>query len=387
MPIKCRKIDINRYDIKEYEKKFNYKVEIHELINFLHPGFEKSFMNNTKDKRLKSFRSFEKWKNNYLNLKKKYGKNILIIKNISNNNLISLKLNLFLKKNDAKIIEFSTNQFPINREKKKVLNIIKNLIYSLLFNPRKIVLYFLQNFLNIIGKILNLFPTYLIRTGSKDLGNIPTHSVKIINGNSFDYNMFLKSKIKKENNKKYGLFLEAPTPLFSGDIFIDGEKPDARGTPEKWFPSLDKFFTKIENLKKIKIKIVPHPKLRHKKNKPNYYFGREIVSESLANLAKNSSVIISRDSAGFSYAAIHNKPAIFIYTNELLNKKNFFLDNQKFFASELGLKPINIDDEIENEALEQLFKFDKKKYFAYVRQYLTSRSDKKVNCEIIGKLI
>ena len=51
------------------------------------------------------------------------------------------------------------------------------------------------------------------------------------------------------------------------------------------------------------------------------------------------------------------------------------------------LKPINIDDEIENEALEQLFKFDKKKYFAYVRQYLTSRSDKKVNCEIIGKLI
>ena len=50
MPIKCRKIDINRYDIKEYEKKFNYKVEIHELINFLHPGFEKSFMNNTKTK-------------------------------------------------------------------------------------------------------------------------------------------------------------------------------------------------------------------------------------------------------------------------------------------------------------------------------------------------
>ena len=46
--------------------------------------------------------------------------------------------------------------------------------------------------------------------------------------------------------------------------------------------------------------------------------GQKIVSESLANLAKNSSVIISRDSAGFSYAAIHNKPAIFIYTNELI---------------------------------------------------------------------
>ena len=70
MPIKCRKIDINRYDIKEYEKKFNYTVEIHELINFLHPGFEKSFMNNIQDKRIKSFNNFEKWKKYYLKLKK-----------------------------------------------------------------------------------------------------------------------------------------------------------------------------------------------------------------------------------------------------------------------------------------------------------------------------
>ncbi len=388
MPIKCRKIDINRYEIKEYEKIFNYKVEIHELINFLHPGFEKSFMNNVKDKRLKSFYNFKKWKEYYLKLKIKYGKNILIIKNISNNNLISLKLNLFLKKNNAKIIEYSTNQFPINQEKKNFFNLIENLVYSLFFNPRKIVLYFLQNFLIFIGKLLNLFPTYLIKTGSKSFAHIKFQkNIKIINGNSFDYNMYLKSKIKKTINKNYGLFLEAPTPLFSGDIYIDGEKSNARGTPEKWFPSLDKFFTKIEKLKKIKIMIVPHPKIKHKKNKPNYYFGRKIVSESLANLAKNSSVIISRDSAGFSYAAIHNKPAIFIYTNELLNKKNFFLNNQRFFASELGLNPINIDNYLNDKNLEQLFKFDKKKYHLYVKQYLTSRNDKKSNCELIGKLI
>ncbi len=388
MPIKCRKIDMNRYDIYEYEKKFNYNVEIHELINFLHPGFEKSFMNNIKDKRLKSFNNYEKWKEHYLKLKKKYGKNILIIKNISNNNLISLKLNLFLKKNKAKIIEFSTNQFPINQEKKKFNSIIENFVYSLFFNPRKIFVYLLQNFLILVGKFLSLYPTYLVKTGSKNFRELKTQkNIKIINGNSFDYNMFIKSKIKNKNSMNYGLFLEAPTPLFSGDIYIDGEKFGARGTPENWFPSLNKFFTKIEKFKNIKIKIVPHPKIKHKNSKPKYYFGREVVSESLADLAKNSSVIISRDSAGFSYAAIHKKPAIFIYTDELLNKKNFFLDNQRYFASELGLKPVNIDDEVNNETLQKLFNFNKNKYHLYIKEYLTSRNDKKINCEIIGKLI
>jgi len=388
LPIKCRKIDINRYDIKEYEKKFNHTVEIHKLINFLHPSFEKSFMNNIQDKRLKSFNSFEKWKKYYLKLKKKYGKNILIIKNISNNNLISLKLNLFLKKNNAKIIEFSTNQFPINQNRKKFKNLIANLFDSLFFNPQKTVIYFSQKFLIFVGRLLNLFPTYLIKTGGEKSRNFEIYkNARIINGNSFDYNMFLKSKIKKKNNENYGLFLESPSPIFSGDMYIDGEKPGVRGTPEKWFPSLNKFFTKIEKFKKIKIKIAPHPKMKHKKNKPEYYFGREVVSESLANLAKNSSVIISRDSVGFSYAAIHNKPAIFIYTNEFLNKKNSFLDNQRFFASELGLKPINIDSEIENETLEELFNFDRKTYYFYAKKYLTSRSDKKSNYELIGKLI
>ena len=52
MPIKLREIDIFRYDINEYEKKSKCKVEIHELRNFLHPGFEKSFTNTIKDRRL-----------------------------------------------------------------------------------------------------------------------------------------------------------------------------------------------------------------------------------------------------------------------------------------------------------------------------------------------
>ena len=235
---------------------------------------------------------------------------------------------------------------------------------------------------------MKIFPSHFIRTGN----NIPKiyskNNVKVINGNSFDYNMYLSSTKKKCKTKgNFGLFLEAPTPMFSGDIYIDGEKKDARGTPKKWFPSLNKFFSYIEKNEKIKIKIAPHPKVKHKKKYPNYYYGREIISEKLSDAAKKAKIFITRDSAGLSFAAIHNRPAIMIFTNELLSKRNSFLQNQKFYASKLGLEPINIDKPIDSEKLNKILKFKNKIYRIYKKNYLTTRSDKKRNFELIGNLI
>ena len=67
IPIKLRKIDLDRYDVLELEKTSKIKVEIHEVINFLYPGFEKAFMNTIKDKRLKSFNSYKSWKIHFEN--------------------------------------------------------------------------------------------------------------------------------------------------------------------------------------------------------------------------------------------------------------------------------------------------------------------------------
>ena len=332
MPIKLRKIDLIRYDIKEYEKKFNHKVEIHELINFLHPGFEKSFSNNIKDKRLKSFNSFNNWKKYFLKIKRKYSKNILIIKNINNHNLNSYKLNRFLKIMKVKTLEYSVDQFPVNDIITDFSKKIKNFLFSIFFNPKKIIFFIQNKFFIYLAKKNKLLPTFLLKTGSKTINKeYKKNKIKIINGNSFDYNMFLKSKNIK-NRSKYGLFLEAPTPLFAGDTFLDGEKTDVRGTPEEWFPSLDKFFSSIEKFKNLKIKIVPHPKVKHKTNRPKYYFEREIINKSLSEVAKNCELVITRDSAGISFAAIHNKPAIFIYTDEFVNKKKFISRQSRIYG-------------------------------------------------------
>ena len=86
IPIKLREIDLIRYEVLDFEKKYGHSVEIHELIDLLYPKFSEAFQNNINDKRLKNFDSFIDWKKRFRELLKKYGKDIVVIKNISNTN-------------------------------------------------------------------------------------------------------------------------------------------------------------------------------------------------------------------------------------------------------------------------------------------------------------
>ena len=91
--------------------------------------------------------------------------------------------------------------------------------------------------------------------------------VKILNGHSRDYNMYIKTKninFNSKDTKKYGLFLESVTPIHNiGDAYILGDESNYRGSAKKWLNSLNHFFNQIEQALKIKIFIVPHPKIKH----------------------------------------------------------------------------------------------------------------------------
>ena len=86
---------------------------------------------------------------------------------------------------------------------------------------------------------------------------------KIIEGHSFDYNIHLVTKnFQPKNNIKrnYALFLESPTPIFTGDANLEGINKDDKMTVKGWTNSLDKFFSFIENELNLEILISPHPK-------------------------------------------------------------------------------------------------------------------------------
>ncbi|MDC0426663.1 hypothetical protein OAM08_01605, partial [Pelagibacteraceae bacterium] len=75
---KVRKYDFQRLDINEFESFLGYKTEVHELIDYIHPGFSSMFTNQYQDIRIKNFSSLKDWKERMHILKKDFGKNILI---------------------------------------------------------------------------------------------------------------------------------------------------------------------------------------------------------------------------------------------------------------------------------------------------------------------
>ena len=104
--IKIRKYDVLRFDLEELESKYGYKIEIHELIEYIHPGFSSMFTNHYKSKKIKSFNSFSSWKERVLFLKKNLNNDILIISIIPLINFRNFKINYFIKKNNFKKLKY-----------------------------------------------------------------------------------------------------------------------------------------------------------------------------------------------------------------------------------------------------------------------------------------
>ena len=100
--------------------------------------------------------------------------------------------------------------------------------------------------------------------------------IKIINGNSEDFNLHLNTinqKPQLEIKGNYAIYLKSPTPFYEGDTPIMGISKSERGTPESWFDSLDNYFSILEKKFNFKVYIAPHPKLRHKNKFPPQYKG------------------------------------------------------------------------------------------------------------------
>ena len=82
---KYTNIAATRYDFESYKKKLKYDIEVHELTNFILPGFGKNWKVKSKLKDILAFNTFKEWKQHTENLFKKYEeKKILVIRSVSN---------------------------------------------------------------------------------------------------------------------------------------------------------------------------------------------------------------------------------------------------------------------------------------------------------------
>ena len=126
----------------------------------------------------------------------------------------------------------------------------------------------------------------------------------------FDYDIYLKHKIKKngKKKKKFAVFLDQFLPFHSGQNYI--------GTASKnidhkiYYRNLELFFQKFEKKYNIEVIIAAHPRSNYKKNK-FIKKGRKFFINKTAELVKNSSITFTHHSLGMNFAVLFKKPIFF----------------------------------------------------------------------------
>lgn len=120
---------------------------------------------------------------------------------------------------------------------------------------------------------------------------------------------------------------------------------------QKYFPSINKFFDKLEQLTGLNVVIAVNPRAQYDKT-PNIFGDRLLIKDKTLELVAQSSLVLVHNSTAVNFAVLFNKPILLLKTTEMLNAYGFstLIDNM---ASALGVKTICIDhdDDINNAGL------------------------------------
>ena len=369
-----REHDSIRYEISQIKNK-KIKVIVFEFIDHLYPHFISAYKYSKTPKRVIKIRDLNDLRTRLKILEKKY--NIIILNNIDSLNLKGFLINYFLnRKQNNIVLKLKSSQIPVVKKNTSFQLTLENFNKSLKY-PMTAYYFIRMYFFSWLEKKFKLFPNFLLRAGLK---HYPIYmekcGVKIKDINSLDYSNYLTHKSNNIKSKKnYILFIDSAGPKFVGDLLLfKGKYPF---TSEKWYPSLNAFFTRIEKKLKLKVLIAPHPKTEIK-NRPNYLGYRTVSKKKIYDLIDNSKLVITRISTAISYAIVRKKPILFIYSDELNKHKNY-MDELNLFVKQTGSKVFNIDNNFEKLDINSLMRINLKKYKKYKMNYITILRKEKPN--------
>lgn len=206
-------------------------------------------------------------------------------------------------------------------------------------------------------------------------------TAKLVLGHSDDYSGFLirtcNSDSMAPQKTKGAVLLESQGPMFAGDEVQMGTKNFETST--EWYPAITKFLDQLELATGAIVEIAGHYKSAHPPT-PDYYGNRNIHYGITQKLVHNSEFVITRVSTAISLAVLHQKPVIFIYSNQ--TKANLLEMRDCWgMAAFLGTKPVNIDEPPWNFA--ELLHVNEACYEAYEKTCLTSAGPPRPNSQII----
>lgn len=283
-----------------------------------------------------------------------------------------------LTKYQCTLAFIAQGNFPMPANKFSIRTLVK------LINPFEVFNYFLEEIQYAIAKYLKIvgfIKPYDIIFESGE-GNISQIGVgygidqnRIDKGESAhikinycDYDNYLKIKYEEVKivNSDYVVFLDEYFP-FHQDFEMLGIKTV---NPDRYYNSLDIFFTKLEKLFNVQVVIAAHPKADYKKNK--YFLDREIYLNKTAELVKDSKFVLAHASTSSCYAIFFQKPIVFIYTKDFIEFwSGSYLKLIKHSAREYAANIYNVD-EIEDENIIKILPINQTKYDYLKYRYFTA---------------
>jgi len=194
----------------------------------------------------------------------------------------------------------------------------------------------------------------------------PLNSRKI-NINYFDYDIFLEEADKNKENKVENYF------VFLDQNLVSHPDHGKHSSLKSYYDDLKNFFNYLEINFNTKVKIALHPTSNKETN--SLYAEFESSYETYEMVA-NSKGVIAHFSTAISYAVIHKKPILSIYSDEFIHPSlDMYLRYINKFSKELNTKLININDLNHFE----IPKVSTLEYSKFVINYLSSVSTKKTN--------
>lgn len=203
--------------------------------------------------------------------------------------------------------------------------------------------------------------TYFLASGELSPGHyyFPVDkSTETIWLHALDYDLYLETNKKPifQEPLNKAIFLDAYMP-YHPDFVLLGEKNPV--TPEKYFSSLNSFFSKVEKRLNTKVEICAHPRADYS-DKPDCFNGRKLYFGKTIECVRSAKFIIAHSSTSLYFAILYRKPVIFIVTEEMKRNKllGVFVD---ILASWFGKNAINIDKDYSIDWESELL-VDEKRY-------------------------
>ncbi len=391
-PIKFTKFYYYLLDIDRIKKVKKLKVEIHDLSNDLNKKFNKGFLAKSSKQSVK-FSDYGQWKKRLNQLNQKY--NLVIFNFLDFNSFRSLKYFSYIKKHKLKVLRIGSSGVIEDSFNKK-----KSLSYYLA-NLKNLNVLFKKIFYNIKSKIIIFFYKSFFRLDEILLisGNEKQKIFNLSNienkfkFHSLDYNKALQiQKTKKTKQENMILYFDQPKPYFYDDyqlFYGIFKKPNVKIVQEH-YNKLNFFLRSVEKVYKLKVVIIPHPKVRGLKNP---YYNKHFKVDQRANAAiklipKSKFVIYSSFSTSVAYSIACTKPIIFLKTTSIggssaINEQ--YVEGINQMSKFLSCKMLDYSKQISKKLPIYI---NKKKYDKYKYQFLTSKKLSKIeNYHIIKKII